>query len=89
MNDNSSYCYDRLTGEKDSIAQDMTLFSSDQLKRFQSQGLWKMNYLLKESGPIASDFFQTFRDFGIRRKLIFFSLPLVNFGAENVLFGRY
>ncbi len=40
---------------------------------------------LKEPGPIASDFFQTLRDFGIRRKLIiyFFSLPLVNFTAEK------
>ncbi len=38
---------------------------------------------LKVPGPIASDFFQTFRDFGIRRKLIFFGLPLVNFTAEN------
>ena len=37
---------------------------------------------LKEPGPIASDF-------GIRRKLIFFSLPLVHFTAENVPFGRY
>ncbi len=39
--------------------------------------------LLKEPGPIASDFSQTFGDFGIRRKLIFFSLPLVNFTAEK------
>ncbi len=29
-----------------------------------------------EPGPIASDFFQTFWDFGVRKKLIFFSLPL-------------
>ncbi len=36
-----------------------------------------------EPGPIASDFFQTFWDFGIRRKLILFSLPLVNFTAEK------
>ncbi len=28
-------------------------------------------------------FFQTFRDFGIRRNLIFFSLPLVNFTDEK------
>ena len=39
--------------------------------------------MLKEPGPIAYDFFQTFGDFGIRRKVIFFSLPLVNFTAEN------
>ena len=38
-------------------------------------------FLLKEPGPIASDFSQTFGDFGIRRKLVFFSLPLVNFTA--------
>ncbi len=31
---------------------------------------------LKEPGPIASDFFQTLWDFGIRRKFIFFSLWL-------------
>ena len=29
---------------------------------------------LKEPGLIASDFFQTFWDFGIRRKLIFFPI---------------
>ncbi len=29
-------------------------------------------------------FFQTFGDFGIRGKLIFFSLPLVNFTAEKM-----
>ncbi len=39
--------------------------------------------LLKVPGPIAADFSQTFGDFGIRRKLIFFSLPLVNFTAEK------
>ncbi len=39
--------------------------------------------LLKVPSPIASDFFQTLRDFGIRRKLIFFSLPQVNFTAEK------
>ncbi len=39
--------------------------------------------MLKVPGPIASDFSQTFGDFGIRRKLIFFSLPLVNFTAEK------
>ncbi len=39
--------------------------------------------VLKVPGPIATDFFQTFGDFGIRRKLIFFSLPLVNFTAEK------
>ncbi len=38
--------------------------------------------------PIASDFFQTFRDFGIRRKLIFFSLTLVNFTAEKCTVWR-
>ncbi len=38
---------------------------------------------LKVPGPIASDFSQTFGVFGIRRKLIFFSLPLVNFTAEK------
>ena len=27
--------------------------------------------------------FHTFRDFGIRRKLVFFSLPLLNFTAEK------
>ena len=32
--------------------------------------------------------FQTFGDFGIIRKIIFFSLPLVNFTAVNVPFGR-
>ncbi len=42
-----------------------------------------INKILKVPGPIASDFSQTFRDFGIRRKLIFFSLPLVNFTAEK------
>ena len=31
---------------------------------------------VKEPGPITSDFFQTFWDFGIRRNYIFFSLPL-------------
>ncbi len=30
-------------------------------------------FILKEPGPIISDFSQTFRDFG--RKLLFFSLP--------------
>ena len=38
--------------------------------------------LLKEPGPITSDFSQTFGDFGIRRKLVLFSLPLVNFPGE-------
>ncbi len=38
---------------------------------------------LKVPGLIASDFSQTFGDFGIRRKLIVFSLPLVNFTAEK------
>ena len=39
---------------------------------------------LEESSLIASDFFQTFWDFGSRRKLIFFPLPLVNFTAEKL-----
>ncbi len=39
---------------------------------------------LKVPGPIASDFFQTSGDFGIRRNLIFFSLPLENFTAEKI-----
>ena len=38
---------------------------------------------LKVPGPIGSDFFQSFRDLGIRRKFIFFSLPLVNFTVEK------
>ncbi len=38
---------------------------------------------LKVPGLIASDFFQTLQDFGIRRKFIFFSLPLVKFTAEK------
>ncbi len=37
---------------------------------------------LKEPDPIASIVFQTFTDFGIR-KLIFFSLPLMNFTAQE------
>ncbi len=40
-------------------------------------------YNLKVPGPIASDFSQTVEDFGIRKKPIFFSLPLVNFTAEK------
>ncbi len=43
-------------------------------------GLWNV---LKVRGSIASYFFQTFQNFGIRRKLIFFSLPLVHFTAEK------
>ncbi len=39
--------------------------------------------LLKVPGSIASDFFQTFGDFGVRKELIFFSLPLVNFTADQ------
>ena len=39
---------------------------------------------LKEPGPIASDFLQTLWDFGIRKMLTFFSLPLVNFTAEKM-----
>ncbi len=38
---------------------------------------------VKVPGPITSDISQTFGDFGIRRKLIFFSLPVVNFTAEK------
>ena len=34
-------------------------------------------------------FFQTFRDFGIRRKLTFFALTLVSLELKNVPFGRY
>ncbi len=47
--------------------------------------------ILKEPGPITSDFSQTFGDFGIRRKLVFFSLPLDWWilRLENVPFGRY
>ncbi len=41
------------------------------------------NGVLKVPSPIASVFFQTYGDFGIRRKPIFFSLPLVNFTAEK------
>ncbi len=41
-------------------------------------------WYLKEPGGIASHFFHTFWDFGIRRKLIFFSLPLVNFTSEKM-----
>ncbi len=44
---------------------------------------WGLNSILKVPGLIASDFLQTFGEFGIRRKLIFFSLPLVNFTAEK------
>ncbi len=40
-------------------------------------------FYLKVPGPIASEFFQIVRDFGIKRKLIFFSLPLVNFTTEK------
>ncbi len=59
-------------------------------------GVWKCNiccmhfffesvvyFSLKVPSPIASDFFQTFGDFGVRSKLIFFSLPPVNFTAEK------
>ena len=53
------------------------------------QILSKEECLNKEPGLIASDFCQTFWDFGIRRKLIFFLLPLMNFTAKNVPFGRY
>ena len=40
---------------------------------------------LKVPSLIASDFFQTFEDFGIRRKFIVFSLPLVIFTAEKYI----
>ena len=43
---------------------------------------FKDHSYLKVPGPIASHFSQTFGDFGIRRKVIFFSLSLVNFTAE-------
>ena len=44
-----------------------------------------MNFKLKELGPIASDFCQSFWDFGIRINLIiYFSWPLVNFMAEKM-----
>ena len=46
-------------------------------------GSFKSNLWLKVPGPIASDFLKTFWDFGIRRKLMFFSLLLVNFTAEK------
>ena len=42
-------------------------------------------FSLEEPCPIASDFFQTFLDFGIRRKHIFFSVPLVNFTAGKCI----
>ena len=42
-----------------------------------------LNKILKVPGPIASDFSHTFGDFGIRRKLMFFSSLLVNFTAEK------
>ena len=48
-----------------------------------------LSNLIVLPGPIASDFCQLSEKLGIRRKLIlFFSLPLVNFTAENVPFGR-
>ena len=50
-------------------------------KYLENPKLWK--YGFKVPGPIASDFPKTFGDFGIRRNLIFFSLPLVNFTAEK------
>ncbi len=43
----------------------------------------------KEPGPIASFFLKTFEDFGIRRELIFFSLPWLILQLENVPFERY
>ncbi len=45
--------------------------------------IFSKTHQLKVPGPIASDFSKTFRDFGIRRKLIFFSVPLANFTAEK------
>ena len=48
--------------------------------RFDDWSSWILcNRSLKEPGPITSDFSQTFIDFGVRRKVVFFSLPLVNF----------
>ena len=38
---------------------------------------------LKEPSPVFSTFFQTFGDFGITRKLMFFSQPMENFTAEK------
>ena len=51
---------------------------------------WYVQYnrYLKVPGLIASNFFQTFREFGIRRKIIFFSLPLVNFTTEKSTFWK-
>ncbi len=49
---------------------------------FLNAKMMKEKLLIKGARFNASDFFQTFRDFGIRRKLIFFSLSLVNFAAE-------
>ncbi len=46
-------------------------------------------YHLQEPGLIASDFLQTFWDFGIRSKLIFFSLSPVNFTSEKCTVWRY
>ncbi len=43
---------------------------------------------LKELGLIASDFLKTFRDFGIRRKLTFSLLTLVNLWLKNAPFRR-
>ena len=42
----------------------------------------KQKYV-KEPSPIVSAFCQTFWDFGIRRNLIYFVLPLANFTAEK------
>ena len=41
------------------------------------------NNNLKEPSSVTSIFFQTLGDFAIRRKLVFFSLPLLNFIAER------
>ena len=46
-----------------------------------------MQLTLKEPGPITS-FFSNFLRFRIRRKLMFFSLPLVNFTAEKCTIWR-
>ena len=54
------------------------------VKSHNSQHMWIIMEL-KKPGLIASDFFQTFWDhFGIRRKLVFFPLSLVNFKAKKM-----
>ncbi len=49
---------------------------------------WLANNSCKGAWSDCFNFVQNFWDFGIR-KLVFFSLPLMNFTAENVPFGRY